>query len=88
MKAWSKKCLAALQEFLATKKREALRLIGYHEETRRCTKPCGGFVYKEGAGKLYDFIREGPLRAAKTMRMTLTRRARWGTKGREAIRRL
>ena len=44
----------------------------YHEGARRGTKPCGeaclgsrGFLY---AGSVDSFVREGPLRAAKTMR--------------------
>ena len=43
-----------------------------HKATRRCTKPCGeaclgsrGFL---AAGSVDSFVREGPLRDAKTMR--------------------
>ena len=44
------------------------------------------FRYAKLHTLLYGFIREGPLRAAKAMRMFWTRRAHWATKIREAMR--
>ena len=47
----------------------------------------GGFGFPAVAsGMLYGFIREGPLRAAKTMRMILNAKGPRATKIREAMR--
>ena len=74
----------------ATKIHKAMRRHFNHEETRMATKPCGGGFTTKGAWGAaasqprdrwrFVFCREGPLRAAKTMRRIHSRE---GPKGHE-----
>ena len=57
----------------------------YHEDARRGTKPCGGMFMRGGLVDV-DFIREGPLRAAKAMRRIFTRRAQGPRRCAKALR--
>ena len=83
--AWSMMWLVALREFLTTKKREVLQRIVYHEEPRRCTKPCGGLFttksYEDARSLAADCLPRRATKMHKAMRrIVFHEEPRWCTK--------